>query len=254
MRQLVVGCLLAVVFVGLLAYHRLVLLQDLGADRVELMGASVANESVLRQTEPDWDISWETDRMVIHSANPFTAQRVLAALKTEVPNAIALDYSWSTAVLRQSGILWTGVAAIIAVVFFCRLAWRWGKRELVRCRDAQEEWYLLDYLSDAGVRLLAEAIVLVAGLFLTAALLRWLWNVPVALPAYFLPDGSIFDIAHYEQWASRAFPKGVISEYGAGLMRKLQINYGFAGMECIVLVAGSAVWGLQKDKRGICSE
>jgi len=180
---------------------------------------------------------------VIHGADRFTAREAQSLLKADYPDVNMLDYSWRAAILRQSGRMWMGAAAVVVVILLCQVAWQRGKREFVMCRDALETRYWRDYLYDAGVRLLAEAIALVIGAFLAVVLLRWLWNVPIELPGGFLPEDSIFQWEHYRQWFSSAFPEGCTSEYGVELAQKLKIGYGLAGAEwAATIVAGYIAW------------
>ena len=217
-------------------------------DQVELLGVSSEAEDILREAEKGWDVTWEDDRLVVRGADRFTAQEVLSMLKADYPDAVALDYSWSTAVLRQSGRLWMGAAAVAVIIMLCQTAWQGGKREFALFRKSLETQYWRDYLYGASVRLLAEMIVLTIGTFLMATLIRWLWNVPIELPGGFLPEGSIFQWEHYRQWFSNAFPKGRTSAYGAGLVENLKTGYGLAGAEWAAIAIVYIIWTKRKRR------
>lgn len=217
-------------------------------DRVEVLGVSSEAKDILREAGKGWDVTWEDDRLVVRGADRFTAQEVLSMLKADYPDAVALDYSWSTAVLRQSGRLWMGAAAMVVIIMLCQMAWQGGKREFVLFRKSLETQYWRDYLYGASVRLLAEMIVLTIGAFLAAALMRWLWDVPIELPSGFLPEDSIFRWGHYRQWISDTFSEGRISDYGAGLAERLKIRYGLAGAEWAAIAVGYTI--LTKLRRG----
>ena len=217
-------------------------------DQVEVLGVSSEAEDLLREAGKGWDVTWEDDRLVVRGADRFTAQEVLSMLKADYPGAAALDYSWSTAVLRQSGRLWMGAAAIAVIFMLCQMAWQGGKRELALFRKSLETQYWQDYLYGASVRLLAKMIVLTIGTFLVAALIRWLWNVPIELPGGFLPEGSIFQWEHYRQWFSNAFPEGRTSDYGVGLLENLKTGYGLAGAEWAAIAIGYTIWTKRKRR------
>lgn len=209
---------------------------------VELLGVSPQAEAALCQAGKDWRVSWETDRLVLGGVDHFTAQEALAILKLDYPDARALDYSWGPAVLRQSGRLWMGAAAVAGVIVLWQLAWRCGKRELTLFQNALKTRYWQDYINEVSVRLLAEAVVLAAGVFAAAALLRWLWNVPIILPGGFLPEDSIFEWEHYRQWSSDAFPPGQLSQDAAELAEQLRNGYRLGGAECAAIAVGCGVW------------
>lgn len=209
---------------------------------VELLGGSPQAGATLRQAGKGWSVSWEDDRLVVRGADRFTAQEALTLLRLDYPGARALDYSWSPAVLRLSSRIWMGAAAVAAVIVLCRLAWLCGKREATLFRIALKTRYWQDYINEVSVRLLAEAVALAVGIFLTAMLIRWLWNVPITVPGSFLPEGSIVEWEHYRQWISSTFPPGQLSENAVELAGQLRKEYRLAGAECAAIAVGCAVW------------
>jgi len=208
--------------------------------RVEVLcaaeGEEVLREAALRFGRA-WDVSREGDRLVIEGVDLYTAQQAGTALWQAGLEAYVLDYAWGPAVTAQSGKLWMGWGAVLALIVLGSLVWDQGKRELDRARESLEHCYPGAYLAEAGVRLLAKAIGLAAAAFAAAVLLRWLWNAPVELPAGFLPEGSIFDWEHYRQWTAAAFPEGMLSAYGAALAEELRRGHLIAAAECIGLTA-----------------
>lgn len=209
---------------------------------VELTGVSPQAGAALCQAGRDWSVSWEDGRLLVRGADRFTAQEALAILGPDYPEARVLDYSWGSAVLRQSGQLWMGAAAVAAVIVLCRLVRRCGKRELTLLRSALKTRYWQDYVNEVSVRLLAEAVALAAGIFVVAALIRWLWNAPITLPGGLLPEDSIFEWGHYRRWTSSTFPPGRLSEDAAELAGQLRKGYRLAGAECAAIAVGCAVW------------
>ncbi len=220
-------------------------------DRVELLGVSSEAGDILREAGRGWDVKWEEDRLVVRGADRFTAQEVLSMLKTDYPDAVALDYSWSTAVLRQSGRLWMGAAAAVMITMLCQAAWRGGKCEFALFRKSLETQYCRDYLYGASVRLLVKMIVLAIGAFGAAVLIRWLWNVPIELPSGFLPENSVFQWEHYRQWYSNTFPESRTSDYGAWLAGKLKTGYGAAGVEWAAIAVGYTIWAKQIRRKKV---
>ena len=116
-----------------------------------------------------------------------------------------------------------------------------GRVEWNRAQAALERQYPGEYLSDAGVRLLAKAIVLAVGAVATILALQGLWRSELALPSGLLPEGTLFDPAHYRQWAQSAFPDGRCSPYGAALADKLRLSHALAAVECGALAVGAAM-------------
>lgn len=104
--------------------------------------------------------------------------------------------------------------------------------------------YLSQYLSQRGEGLITALILLVPVLLLAAVLIRWLWRMELVLPTGFLPDGSIFDGAHYRQWARTTFPAGRLSAYGMALGKTLFALYGTAMAISVaeILVTISLLW------------
>lgn len=217
-------------------------LSSSGDGWVELLGVSPQAGATLRQAGKDWSVSWEDDRLVVRGVDRFTAQEALAILKSDYPDARARVYSWGPAVLRQSGRLWMGAAAVAGVIVLWQLAWRCGKRELTLFQNALKTRYWQDYINEVSVRLLAEAVVLAAEILIAAALIRWLWNVPITVPGGFLPEGSIFEWEHYRQWISDTFPPGQLSQDAAELAGQLRKGYRLGGAECAAIAVGCAVW------------
>lgn len=209
---------------------------------VELLGVSPQAGAALCQAGKDWRVSWEDDRLVVRGADRFTAQEALTLLRLDYPDAKALDYSWGPTVLRQSGQIWIGAAAVAAVFVLCRLVWLCGKREATRFRIALKMRYWQDHLNEMSVWFLAEAVALAVGIFLTAMLIRWLWNVPITVPGSFLPEGSIFAWEHYRQWSSSTFPPGQCSKNAAEWAGQFRKEYRLAGTECAAIAVGCVVW------------
>lgn len=243
MRRRAVICALAVlVFAGALVCHALAL-RELPEGRVEVLAPDLpAAEQALAPAAAEW--GWtpgrEGERLTVPSENPFAAPAVRAALANAGVDAQVLDYAWAPAVTAQSGTLWLGWGAVWGLWLLWSLFWAQGQMEWSRAQAALERQYPGEYLSDAGVRLLAKAIVLAAGTVATILALQWLWRSELALPPGLLPEGTLFDPAHYRQWAQSAFPDGLCSAYGAGLAVKLRLGHALAAVECAALAVGAA--------------
>jgi hypothetical protein len=180
--------------------------------------------------------TWEDERLVLTSADRFTAQYLETALENQgLPSEALtiLDYAWYPAVLAQGWRLCRLAAATAAVWLFLRLAVIQIRRE----RQALGEDYFSNYLWENSVRLLALTVAAAAGGLACLALLRWLWRVALTLPTGFLPEGSIFDGAHYRQWWAAAFPAGYLSYFGIQLATDLKRAYLFSAAVSVLLLA-----------------
>lgn len=216
-----------------------------GEGRVEVIGAPDGAADVLQQAaereERPWQISWEEDRLVLENADQFTAQMVRAVLAAGGMEAAVLDYTWGPALLAQTEYLWLVWAAAMGLWLLWSVLQLLGRREWDRAQEALEEQYLSTYLADAGVRLLAEGIVLAVSAILTVAALQWLWQVEIALPRDFLPQGSILAVEPYRMWVDSTFPAGWCSAYGADLAAELRRRGLATGAVCGVLTVCAIV-------------
>lgn len=241
-RRAIICALAAVVFAGALGWHTLIL-RELPGGRVEVLAPDLpAAEGALASvsTEWGWAPALEENRLVISSENPFAAPAVRAALAGAGVDAQVLDYAWAPAVAAQSGALWLGWGAVWGLWLGWGLFWFQARTEWARAQAALERQYPAQYLSDAGVRLLAKAVALAAWAVATILALQWLWRWEPALPPGLLPEGTLFDPAHYRRWAQSAFPDGLCSPYGRALADKLRLGHALAAAECGALAAGAA--------------
>lgn len=244
MKRRAVCILAALAFGAALACHAAQVLKDVPEGRVEAVSpadpAAVKEAPAQAAQERDWGLTWEGDRLVIRSENRFAAQIVQAALENQGVPAQVLDYAWAPAVLAQSGGLWLAWGALVGLWLLWSLILAQAKREWARAQAALERQYPGEYLSGAAVCLLAKGIGLAVGVIVTILLLQWLWRAGVALPPGLLPDGSLFDLGHYRQWAGSAFPDGLCSGYGAELAGKLRLGHILAAVECAFLTICAA--------------
>lgn len=243
MRRLV--CILSALALGAALFlHAAWVLSCPTEGRVEAisLGEAEALERALRQTAEEWGwaLICEDDRLVIQSENRFAAQAVQAALENRGIPAVVLDYAWAPAVAVQSGGLWLAWGALLGLWLLWTLLRVQAKEEWSRARAAVERQYPKEYLSDAGVRLLAKGIGLAVGVIATILLLQWLWRAQITLPPGLLPEESVFDFAHYRQWACDAFPGGMCSAYGAELAARLKLGHALAAAECALLTICAA--------------
>ncbi len=241
-RRLTVCALAALVFAGALGWHTLIL-RELPEGRVEVLAPNLpAAEGALASAAAEW--GWEPASeegcFVIPSENPFAAPAIRAALAGAGMEAQVLDYAWAPAVVAQSGTLWLGWGAVWGLWLVWSLLWAQGRTEWTRAQAALERQYPAQYLSDAGVRLLAGAIALAAWVVAAILALQWLWRWEPALPSGLLPEGTLFDPAHYCRWAQNAFPDGRCSPCGTALADKLRLGHALAAVECGALAAGAA--------------
>ncbi len=163
-RRLTVCALAALVFAGALGWHTLIL-RELPEGRVEVLAPDLpAAEDTLAPAAAEWgwEPASEEGRLVIPSENPFAAPAIRAALAGAGMEAQVLDYAWAPAVAAQSGTLWLGWGAVWGLWLVWSLLWAQGRTEWTRAQAALERQYPAQYLSDAGVRLLAGAIALAA--------------------------------------------------------------------------------------------
>lgn len=250
MRRLMICALAALVFAAALAWHTLAL-RELPEGRVEVLAPDLpAAEQALAPVAAEW--GWtpgrEGERLIVPSESPFAAPAVRAALAGAGMEGQVLDYAWAPAVTAQSGTLWLGWGAVWGLWLLWSLLWAQGRTEWNRAQAALER----QYLSDAGVRLLAKAIVLAVGAVAAILALQWLWRSGLTLPSGLLPEGTLFDPAHYRQWAWNAFPDGLCSDYGTALAAKLWLGYALAAVECAALAAGAAaLCGIFKHQKRV---
>lgn len=180
---------------------------------------------------------WEEDRLVFREPTMFTAQQIQAILQYEgLENVLVLDYSWAGEVLQQSGTLWQPVAAIMAL---CLLVWmirRQLQTEWKRGRIAMQKQYPAAYLSDAAVRLLSKAILLIVSVFASVLLIRYLIRFPMALPPTLLPQSRLFQVEQYRMWQWNTFPEGICSAYAQALGEELRQQCWITGLECAGLI------------------
>lgn len=228
-------------------------LEQLPKNRVEVLTeAPAAVEALCAGTDALPAPVWEEGRWVWESPDLFTAQRLETALTNGGVEAVVLDYSWAEDVLRQSGQLWMAVSAFCVLGFLILGGQNQARLEARRLRQAGKHQYLREYLYDSSVLLLGKLIV---GVFLgivAVVLVRRLLAAPVYLPCSLLPQGSLFQPAHYQQWAAETFPTGAMSPSGLQLLAMLKVSYLFAALEtlCIVLLT-AAVWhGVKRSSPG----
>ena len=184
-------------------------------------------------------VIWEGNRLVLTGADRFTAMRLQTALTESGLSEETLtvwDYTWADKMLTQGKNLWklAGTAALIGLLVRCGI--HLLQAEYRRGSDALQGCYPADYLRDNSVRLLTETIFLTIGLFIILAMLKWLWEITLTLPAGFLPDGSVFDPEHYRLWLKNTFPTDKVSDYGRELSGKLKGTYLWALVESAVLL------------------
>lgn len=254
MKRLIACGLLLLAFMGLLVSHGF-MEKHFVESRVEVFceeNAEAVQQICAASPELAEDgPAWEKDRLVFLSSDLFTAQRVKTVLtRAGLENGVLiLDYSWAVEVLTQSSRLWR-IAGSFALLWFLFLAARWQiSLELLRGRKALERQYLGTYISNSGVRLMEKAIAFVAGAFGAALLLRYLIEFSVALPTTLLPQGSLFQIAHYQQWQEATFPAKALSTYGQVLQNQLICSYLLAGLESAVLILLAAAGGGKIEKQ-----
>jgi len=243
MKRRAICALAVLVFGAALLCHVVLVLHDLPKGWVEvIVQEGAAAEQVLRQAadQEGWDqtIDRDSDRLVIWSEHRFAAQIIQAALENQGVQAEVLDYAWAPAVLAQSGGLWLVWGALLGLWLLWALFWAQARQEWDSAQGALEDRYWGEYLSDAGVRLLAKAIGLSVGVIVTILLLQWLWRAQVTLPPGLLPEGSVFDAGHYRLWAQNTFPDGRCSAYSADLAARLRLGHLLAAAECAALTAG----------------
>lgn len=253
-RRAIICALAALVFAAALACHALAL-RELPEGRVEVLALDLpAAEQALAPVAAEW--GWtpgrEGERLIVPSESPFAAPAVRAALAGAGIEAQVLDYAWASTVAAQSGTLWLGWGVVWGLWLLWSLLWAQGRTEWDHAQAALERQYPGEYLSDAGVRLLAKAIVLAAGAVAAILALQWLWRTELVLPSGLLPEGTLFDPAHYRQWGQNAFPDGLCSAYGAGLAAKLRLGHTLAAVECAALTAGAAaLCGIFKHQKRV---
>ena len=240
-RRAIICALAALVFAGALVCHMRAL-RELPAGRVEVLAPDLpaAEQALAAAAEWGWTSGREGGRLTVPSESPFAAPAVRAALANAGVDAQVLDYAWAPVVTAQSGTLWLGWGVVWGLWLLWSLLWAQGRAEWSRAQAALERQYPEEYLSDAGVRLLTKAIVLAVGAVAAILALQWLWRTELVLPSGLLPEGKLFDPAHYRQWAQNAFPDGRCSDYGAALAAKLWLGHALAAVECAALAAGAA--------------
>lgn len=258
MKRVIACGLLLLAFIGLLLGHGFMEKHFVGS-RVEVFcgkNAEAVQQTCAASPELAKDgPAWEKDRLVFLTSDLFTAQRVRTVLTRAglEDGVLILDYSWALEVLTQSSRLWR-IAGTFALLWFLLLAARWQiSLELHRGRKALERQYLGTYMSNSGVRLMEKAIAFVVGAFGVALLLRYLIEFSVALPATLLPQGSLFQLAHYRQWQEATFPVKALSTYGKALHNQLICSHLLAGLESVVLILLAAAGGgeIEKQRRSL---
>lgn len=212
--------------------------------------AEAAVEEVLAASEGQLAAAaqrWAEGRWTVTGADPFTAQDLEAALGRTglaAEQFLVLDYSWADEAVRHAPQLWQITGAFCLLCLLGALITGLARREYRRGEAAMQTQYLSQYLSQRGEGLITLLILLVPVLLLAAVLIRWLWRMEVILPTGFLPDGSIFDGAHYRQWVQTTFPAGRLSAYGTALGKTLFVLYGTALAISVaeILVTISLLW------------
>ena len=230
------------------------LLEDIPPERVEVVCAqgrnalaqafyAVRTDPALTKLEPSWD----GDRLILTGADLFAAQRLESALAQAGLEGVHIqDYSWAEAILTQSGRLWRWTGAAALVWFLIRCAVALGRYEYHRGVSALEGCYLSDYIWGNSVRLLSEAVALAVASFISLILLQWLWRAKLTLPTGFLPEGSIFDGAHYRWWWAETFPNGSTSVFSQRLKQLLIQSHLLAAAEAAALLLAAGLVPIAK--------
>lgn len=181
----------------------------------------------------------EGDRWTVEGAGLFTARRLESALSgAGLPEDgyEVLDYSWARDTAATAAQLWQTAAAFCLLVLLGHLAAGLLRRERQRMAACLKTMYPAEVLQQNGERLVKVLILLVPLVLAAALLLRWLWGVQYCLPAGFLPEGSLFDTAHYSRWLAAAFPRDSLSPYAAQLEETLSLAYLGAGVISLLWV------------------
>lgn len=235
MKRTIACVVLIASFFGVLYLHSH-LLKDVPHSRVEVVGI---DEQSFPDIMKDADPVWENDRMVFKAPNLFTAQQIQTALLQsgiEKNQFKVLDYSWATALVKQSKTLWVFVGAIELLCLLIHLAWQQINSEIRRAKAALKTQYGSTYLNDSSTRLLSKAILFILGVFLGIVIIRFLMTWEVVLPSTLLPQDSLFHFTHYQQWCASTFPAEVLSEYGMVLLHQLKIFHIDVMLECGLLI------------------
>ena len=240
-RRLICALAAALIFAAALTYHTLIL-RELPEGQVEVLALDLpAAEQALAPAAAEW--GWEPvqegERLVIRSQSPFAAPAMRAALSGASVDSQVIDYAWVADVAAQSGRLWRVWGVVWGIWLLWGLLRALVRTEWGRFQAARKCQYPAQYLSDAGVRLMAEAIVLAVEAIAAILALQWLWRLEFIMPTGLLPDGSLFHLAHYHQWTQSTFPDGLCSSYGASLIGKLRLGHALTAVECGALTAGA---------------
>jgi len=240
-KRLIYALAAALVFAAALSCH-MWMLRELPEGRVEILAPdfpSAERALIPVVTERGWKPVPEGDRLVICSQSPFAAPAIRAALTGADIDAQVIDYTWTPAVAAQSGVLWMGWGTVWGIWLLWSLFRAFARKERDRAQSALNRQYLAQYLFDAGVRLLAEAIAVAVGVIVIIMAMRWLWHAEPALPPDLLPESSLFNPAHYCRWAQNTFPDGLCSSYSGVLVDKMRLSYTLAAIECGALTTGA---------------
>lgn len=239
-------CVLLLLPLSALCYLHESLTDNLLSDRVELIACqgndqalTTVYEQIRQQDESFSRLSEEKGRLYIKTSDRFMAQKIAAAfiqMGVSSTDFQLLDYTWGSAVIRQSAKIPWIWGALLAVMWCCRF---WGNQ-------FQAEWnvylthsskqYLLEFLEWRSLTLMGKVIGLAVSVFLCIFLVRWATVTPLTLPWDFLPDESLFNLSHYQQWRNFTFPQGLVSEYGQWLLNCLKKSYLFAAAEGLLLL------------------
>lgn len=247
-RPLLLPVLAALLLAAAMIVFQVCPARNLPESRVELLlsgpdaRAQGAMDAALQGNDGQmtgFSLSREGDRWVVQGADRFTAQRLESALSgAGLPEGgyQVLDYSWARDTAATAAQLWQTVAAFCLLVLLGHLAAGLIRRERQRMAACLKTMYPAEILQQNGERLVKILILLVPLILAAALLLRWLWGVQYALPAGFLPEGSLFDTAHYSRWLAAAFPRGSLSPYAAQLEETLSLAYLGAGVISLLWV------------------
>lgn len=199
------------------------------------------------------DIKWADDRLMIENADLFTAERMKSILSQAGIAAESLtirDYSWANTVLRQGNQLWKLSAAFAAVLLLLRISAALGCS--IYQGFASGHHITCATPSHKQKRHLFTKLFLLSGaILLCAALLRWLWQVKLTLPTGFLPEKSIFNIAHYKHWWLTSFPDGLMSSTAKALSASFIRVYLLAAIESVAMLLAVAILPIEKFRKGL---
>lgn len=190
-------------------------------------------------TQLGLEAQWIDDRLILSNANLFTVQQVETALVQagiDINLLTVQDYSWSNAVLSQSNWLWMPVGALATMLLFIRASVAAVQSEFHCYTMVMRCTVVTEYAKKHTHRLLLKLILLTGTAVLCITLLHWLWQVRLILPTDFLPDGSIFNGAHYRKWWNTTFPSGAMSVAAQELSHSLIRSHLLAAAVSVVLL------------------